>query len=319
MSRKILLIRLSSLGDLVILSSVLELLKGNEVYLATYSHFAGLYGHDSRLRGIIKIPKPYGLSDIVRIVKEIRSQNFDYVFDLQRKVLSIILVGLSGATHRAFYDNRRRERLRALRTKQIKEVPVYELYAAPIKKALGIDLPTPCPKLESVPIELELPERYVVVAPGAKHETKVWPYFGEFVRMFKEKFPEIEVVAVGGKEDRRFLNGFSGQVIDMVGRTTIPGLLKVIEKSKLVVSNDSAPMHIGAAYGVPTIGIFGPTVPEFGFRPCNARIIEVKGLECRPCSLHGSTACPLKHFKCMRNIKPETVLKAAEEMVEYNF
>ncbi len=314
---KILVIRLSSLGDLVILSSVFEMLKNMsvEVHLLTYSHFASIYEHDRRVKKILKIPKPYGIRDILNVIKTVRAMNYDFAFDLQRKLLSYLILKASGAGEKLIYNNRRRERLRALKGKKIDEIPVYELYAEPIRRALGIDKPPPCPKLEPVVADIELPEDYIVIAPGAAHRTKIWPYFSDLVKLIKNNLKEIQIVAVGDKNDSKLVEPYKKDVIDLTGKTTIRELLFVIENSRLVISNDSAPMHIASAYNVPVIAFFGPTIPEFGFRPCNAHVFEVP-LACRPCSLHGSESCPLGHFKCMRLIEPEKVFKKIEQIIK---
>jgi heptosyltransferase-2 len=83
----------------------------------------------------------------------------------------------------------------------------------------------------------------------------------------------------------------------------------LIERAAVLVSNDSAPLHLGSAVGTPVVAIFGPTVPAFGFGPRGDRIgiIEHGGLGCRPCSTHGPRRCPLGHHRCMREIAPAEV------------
>lgn len=314
---KLLLIRLSSLGDLVMVSSVLELLKRShyKTYLLTYKYFAPLYEHDPRIQGIITVPKPYGISDILTVIKDVRDLEFDFVFDLQRKLLSQLILRLSGARFKFTYDNRRKVRVKAVKVKKIpEEVPIYELYAQPVKEALGLGLQTPCPVLYPYPVEVELPERYIVISPGAKHNTKIWPYFPELVASLKALYKGYEIVAIGDSRDSTIVESYRNKVIDLTGKTTIPELLKVVERASLVVSNDSAAMHIASAFRVPTVAIFGPTIPEFGFRPCNVEIVEIRGFPCRPCSLHGSERCPLSHFRCMRDITVEMVINAIKKV-----
>ncbi len=315
--KKVLLIRLSSLGDLVIVSSVLELLKHRpyEIYLVTYKNFAPLFEHDPRIKEIITVPRPYKLKDILNVIKKIREQDFDFAFDLQFKVLSQVILKFSRAKFKYTYDNRRKERVRAVKSKIIpEEIPVYELYSRPIKETLELDDPTTCPVLYPYPIDLTLPEKYIVISPGAKHATKMWPYYGELVTVLKNLYREYEIVAIGDSKDSAVVEPYRNEVLDLTGKTRIPELLKVIERASLVVSNDSAAMHIASAYKVPTVAIFGPTIPEFGFRPCNAEIVEIKGLPCRPCSLHGSEKCPLSHFRCMKEINVDMVIKAIKKI-----
>jgi heptosyltransferase-2 len=91
----------------------------------------------------------------------------------------------------------------------------------------------------------------------------------------------------------------------------------IMSKAKIVIANDSAPGHLAAAVNTPVVSIFGPTVPEFGFAPFSdkAIVVDIGELECRPCSKHGDNVCPRKHFKCMRELKPETVVDAVEKLL----
>ena len=88
---------------------------------------------------------------------------------------------------------------------------------------------------------------------------------------------------------------------------------------EIIITNDSGPLHLGAAVGSRVISLFGPTVPEFGFAPDSNDYTRVlsRELECRPCSLHGGQKCPLKRHNCMREIKPEEVYRNIKEMLEH--
>ena len=94
--------------------------------------------------------------------------------------------------------------------------------------------------------------------------------------------------------------------------------MALMKHFKLFITNDSGPMHIATAFDVPTLAIFGPTTRELGFFPYGEghRVMEVKDLPCRPCALHGGKKCPKGHFKCMRDISPDTVFENAKEMLE---
>ena len=87
-------------------------------------------------------------------------------------------------------------------------------------------------------------------------------------------------------------------------------LAELTKRASLVVSNDSAPIHITSAFpNTRILGIFGPTVREFGFFPWskNSKVFEINGLYCRPCAIHGGNSCPEKHFRCMREITPDLI------------
>ncbi len=100
-----------------------------------------------------------------------------------------------------------------------------------------------------------------------------------------------------------------------MAKTSLQELVSIISFSDLLISNDSAPIHIATATRTPSITIYGPTVPELGFAPPPGlgRIIQVQGLWCRPCTSHGSNDCPIHTHQCMTNIDPETVFQAAIE------
>ncbi len=99
---------------------------------------------------------------------------------------------------------------------------------------------------------------------------------------------------------------------NLAGRLSLAETLGLIKQARLFIGNDSGLMHAAAAFQTPQIAIFGSTTRELGFFPLNPRavIVENRGLSCRPCSHIGKSACPKKHFKCMRDVTPEAVWAA---------
>jgi heptosyltransferase-2 len=98
-------------------------------------------------------------------------------------------------------------------------------------------------------------------------------------------------------------------VIDGTGRLSLLGSAELIRRCVVLVTNDSAPQHLASAVGTPTITVFGPTVPEFGFGPLAPHSLTagVSGLDCRPCDRHGPARCPLGHWRCMRDLGAATI------------
>ncbi len=161
---------------------------------------------------------------------------------------------------------------------------------------------------------------YIMIAPGSKWETKRWTPegFGKLIDMFIEKGENV--VLIGSKEDKEFteqvLNFSEGtdKVKNLVGQTSLRETFSIIKHGKLLVSNDSAPVHMAVAYGTPVVDIYGPTITDFGFYPYrNGKVVEIKGLECRPCGLHGHRECPIGTHECMKNITPEMVFEASTQ------
>lgn len=155
----------------------------------------------------------------------------------------------------------------------------------------------------------------VAVAPGSVWNTKRWPR-ERFTDLTKRLLDEgFGVVLVGGKQDSQLCDEIAREigreeVRNTAGRLTLLQSAEVIRRCRSVVSNDSAPMHMAVAMGVPVVAIFGATAPEFGFAPLGERdvVVQTAGLPCRPCSIHGGDRCPIKTFVCMNDISAERVL-----------
>jgi heptosyltransferase-2 len=94
--------------------------------------------------------------------------------------------------------------------------------------------------------------------------------------------------------------------------------MEIIKFSSLVITNDSSPTHFASIFNIPTITIYGPTSPSFGFYPLadNSIVIEKMSVKCRPCSIHGKNKCPQKHFECMKNINPEIVFENVKKLLK---
>lgn len=159
------------------------------------------------------------------------------------------------------------------------------------------------------------------VHPGSVWQTKKWPperYAALIRRLALERGTGI--VLVGGKSDEtsnRKVKRLSGEnCLDWTGQTTLDELAALMTHLKLFVTNDSGPMHMAAAFNVPTLAIFGPTTRELGFFPYGEghRVVEAD-VRCRPCGLHGGKKCPRGHFLCMNLITVDMVCKNATEML----
>lgn len=152
---------------------------------------------------------------------------------------------------------------------------------------------------------------YICLAPGSVWATKRWPDFTQLIDALPTAFG---IVVVGGAEDRELAQAIvaaaPGRVLDATGQLSLLASAEIIRRATGIVTNDSLPQHLASAMGTPTVTIYGPTLPAFGFGPRAPRhaIIEhAPGLECRPCSAHGPQRCPRGHFKCMREITPASV------------
>jgi heptosyltransferase-2 len=150
---------------------------------------------------------------------------------------------------------------------------------------------------------------FSALAPGSVWATKRWPYYADLASRLAGS-----IVVVGGPEDREagaeIVARDPGRITSAAGELPLRVSAALIERASVLVTNDSAPLHIAGAVGTRVVAIFGPTVPAFGFGPLGAadRIAEVHGLTCRPCSKHGPMVCPLLHHRCMKDLAVAEVL-----------
>ncbi len=162
---------------------------------------------------------------------------------------------------------------------------------------------------------------FVVLAPGSQWGSKRWPYFPELARVLAQEMPLAIVGGAGDRADARQIRtalGAGTPVADATGRLSILAAGELIRRACVLVSNDSAPVHLASAVGTATVEIYGPTAPVFGFaaRAPWSRIVEPEPLECRPCHPHGPPACPLGHHRCMRDTAISRVLAEVRALLQ---
>jgi heptosyltransferase-2 len=183
------------------------------------------------------------------------------------------------------------------------------LYPGPAEQAAVDALLAPLPRDGAALLAL---------APGSVWETKRWPHFPALAARLA---PVYRIVVIGSAADTPLVADIARaagpeRVLDVTGRLSLLGSAELLSRCAALVTNDSAPLHVASAMDVPTVAVFGPTVPAFGFGPLASRaaVAELTGLPCRPCDAHGPRRCPLGHWKCMRDLDAARVLDAALEV-----
>ncbi len=317
-----LVVRLSSLGDVILTTAVLPALKeaGFEVYFLTFRPFGEVLKGQPFIDGVIEVDRERlkTFSDIREFARELPP--FDVGFDLHDVLRTKLLRRFLPFR---FYTYSKKAFLRRLmvlfKPFKAKWLFVPELYASALKNA-GIEVKNPRPYL-FVGEELKekvsplVPENAVVVAPGARWKTKCYPVerFAEVVELLKKR--GFNPVVVGGKEEKDM-----GELLERRGAVSLCGKLSIMESvaaislSSGVISNDSAVVHMARAVKKPVVAIFGPTHPAFGFAPYpDEGAALTRNLPCSPCSLHGKTRC--RDQKCFE-IEPETVVDRFSSLIE---
>ena len=311
---KILIIRLSSLGDILLSTPVIRALKRNhpnsQIDFVVKKQYKDSLLYNPNISSVIIYENEK--ADLLKY--DLRSAGYDLIIDLQNNLRSCKLTrGINGEIHRFEKPTIKKFLLVWFKINLLTDLKtISQRYAETAGINIeddGLDLFYP-PNIKTV---LDDCEKYIGLCPGSKHFTKRWPpeYFIELGnKLMKQCF---KIVLFGGKDDKELCSTISMNINGSINLQNEDLLLQTaaeMKLCKLIISNDSGLMHTASAVGIPLISFMGSTVKEFGFMPQGARnlILENKLLSCRPCSHIGKSSCPKKHFKCMREITPESVL-----------
>ena len=176
-------------------------------------------------------------------------------------------------------------------------------------------------KIKSFIKQNELQNGFIAIAPGSVWNTKKYPseYYEVIIKHFVDK--KYKVVLIGGENDKSITDNiafnFSEKVYNSAGNFTIVESIELLKYSKILLSNDSAPTHMGMCADIKVLTIYCSTVPEFGFYPYNKKSssISFDDLKCKPCGIHGHDVCPVKSFDCAMKLLPDQVILKLEEML----
>lgn len=334
--RRILVIRLSSLGDIILTTPVLRLLR--EHFPAARIDFVIKAEHQEVLREhpcvdrLLPVDTSQPLRRAVRVVRE---THYDLVLDLHRNLRSVWLGYRSRARLRLAYRKHslRRALLVHLKWNTLRgAASVPERYAAPLRR-LGVTAPLPQTEVHVDAASAAAVAKYlsdnslqgkdrrlIAVAPGSRWGTKQWPVarFAEAAQALAARYGAA-IVMLGDHHDQPLVEVFRRQVeapvIDAVGQLPLMQTAALLQQCRLLLCNDSGLMHMATALQVPVVAVFGPTVEALGFYPFQAVAQVISHpLSCRPCTTKGAHRCPRGHHDCMRQIAPRQVVDAAETL-----
>ncbi|TDN38349.1 glycosyltransferase family 9 protein [Hymenobacter sp. UV11] len=322
---KILVLRFSSIGDIVLTTPVVRQLKtqlpGAQVHFATKPAFAKLFEASPYVDKLHLLSGSLG-----ELVRELRAERFDFIVDLHNNLRTrLIRLQLPGVPGQAFdklnWQKYLLVRFNINRLPPLHIVDRYRMAAAPLGiKDDGEGLDYFIPPAQEVDVAAALPPgfrlgHYVAVAIGAQHATKRLP--PEKLIELVQRLAPRPVVLLGGPEDEStghvmelaFQNPSSltssptqSPIYNGCGKFSLHQSASLLRQAKFVVSHDTGLMHIASAFKKQIFSVWGNTVPQFGMYPYRTRFeaLEVLGLPCRPCSKIGFAQCPQGHFKCMR-------------------
>ena len=322
--KSILIIRLSSLGDILLTTPLIRSIKEQygsiSIDFVLREQYFDLLKFNPNINTLFIYPND--AEKKINLFNDLSKRNYDLVIDLQnnfrsaeiRRKLRVRSVKFNKRT----LDKFLLVKFKINRLTNARQIPMR--YAESLHNFTldekGLDLFLP----ENINSVLNMNEKYIGIAPGSRHFTKMWlkEYYIDLCKMLS--YDGYKIVLFGGKSDVDLCKELTEQIagsINLCSKDDIITIAVNMKKCDAVVCNDSGLMHAASAMGVPVLAVFGSTVKEFGFTPYKSKslILENKSLSCRPCSHIGRSSCPKKHFNCMTELTPGAAYSKLKELL----
>ena len=322
--KKILIIRFSSIGDIVLTSALVRCVKQQvreaEVHFLTKKQNAPILEANPYIDKIWLYDHNFK-----ELIPQLKSQGFDFIADLHGNYRSGFVKSQLG-TESATFPKLNLEKWLSVNLKMniLPDIHIVDRYFKAIEpldvRNDGEGLDYFIPSGDEVDIS-GLPSLhrngFIAIVIGGKHNTKIFPP-DKVVEVCKAL--SMPIILLGGDEDRERGEQIAGQTGDLVfngcGRYNLNQSASLIRQARAVLTNDTGLMHIAAAFRKPVVSVWGNTIPAFGMYPympeqfkTNSLIAQVESLSCRPCSKIGFRKCPKQHFKCMNQIETGPIVK----------
>ena len=331
---KRLIIRLSSLGDLILSQSVLEPPFGGETHWVVAKEFSPLLVGNPKVSKVWSFDRKTagGMRNWISLLGGLRREGFDEVLDihstLRTRIARLYFRLLSPKTR---WRRISKERFRRIGYELLKRSWPQSLRpthfarrCALLAGGYGNERPNLRWLIAAGEISGKGARPRVAVVPSSAWVGKEWPVerYLEWVKRHLRDRPGDEVLLLGTSRDhaalalRDRLVQESVPFVDGVGKFDLPGLAQVLAASNVVVGSDTGLLHLAESVGTPVITIFGPTRPDFGFGPLDERSKPVASvLWCSPCSKDGSLCFrPVRRYECLHRIEVKTVEAAVKSV-----
>ncbi|MEI6899206.1 MAG: glycosyltransferase family 9 protein [Bacteroidota bacterium] len=321
---KILIIRFSSIGDIILTSPIIRCIKTQSPH--TEIHYLTKGQNLSLLESNPYLSKVWSYqNNFTELIPQLRAEKFSFIVDLHKNFRSWKVILKLGTPWGTFPKiNLRKWLIVNLKIDLLPPVHIVDRYFEAVNKLgiqndqQGLDYFIP-PNDEVDRATLPFPAgEYIAFVIGGKHNTKIFPQ--EKVTALCERLSS-PVILLGGNEDReradQIVKSSTAKIFNGCGAYSLNQSASVVKNSKVVITNDTGLMHIAAAFRKPILSVWGNTIPGFGMFPYlpvdmkeQSKIFEVDGLSCRPCSKIGFDICPKGHFRCMKDQDIEKIAAA---------
>ena len=327
---KFLIIRFSSIGDIVLTTPVVRCLKkqlpDSEIHFLTKESFGTILENNPYIDKVHLLGHSWET-----VVHELKQENYDFIIDLHHNLRTLRLKKDLGIRSFPFNKlNIQKWIYTNLKWNMMPDVHIVDRYMKTVESfgvindGVGLDYFIPGKdEVKQVDIPVSHHLGYIGLVIGAAHNTKKLP-----VEKLKELCSKIDhpIILLGAKEDNENAKEIASvdpiKIYNACGKFNLNESADLVRKSKLVITHDTGLMHIAAAFKKKIISVWGNTVPEFGMYPYYGKDqirnfkFEISGLRCRPCSKIGYTKCPRGHFKCMKQISMDAVVETARQYLK---
>lgn len=326
--KKILVIRFSSIGDIVLTTPVLRCIK-TQLEEAVV-HVATRANHVKMLENNPHVDKVFGMQKALdELIPLLKAEQYDYIVDLHKNLRSFRLIRALAKPSGSFPKlNLQKYLLVNFKVDRLPDLSIVDRYFEAVK-ALGVVNDNkgldyfilPDQEVSSTKLPADFRNGFFAFVIGGKHLTKVLPVEKVIETI---SYASLPVVLLGGKEDAargaEIVKAVGDKAWNACGIFSLDQSASLLKIANVVLSNDTGLMHIAAALQKPIVSVWGNTVPEFGMypylpqNPALSIIIENKTLNCRPCSKIGFDRCPKKHFKCMNDLNAALIADSLEQL-----
>lgn len=326
---KVLVIRFSSIGDIVLTSPVIRCLKNQipdiEIHVLTKPRFKSIYEESPYISRVMTLDGHFPT-----MIRRLKVERYDFVADLHNNLRSWRVRLALRVRSKGFPKlNLRKYLLVRFKINLLPDIHIVDRYFKAVRPlgvindGAGLDFfIAERDRMKITDLPESFRQGYYAFVIGGNHFTKILPAH-QIVRVIERL--DRPVVLLGGKEDMErgaAIQSMTGSnTWDSCGTFSLGQSAWLIEHALGVITNDTGLMHIAAALHKPIVSVWGNTVPEFGMypylldKPERMAIIEIKGLSCRPCSKIGYPACPKGHFDCMERLSPNEIAAQLHKVV----
>lgn len=334
---KILIIQTAFIGDAILtlpmIQKLNEFFPNSQIDVVAIPSTAEIFSASPFVNEVIVLDKKNKHKSywaLIRFSKELRSRNYSRVYSPHRSFRSSFIVmylntketyGFSTSSFKHVYKHLIDYKTTNHEVQRNLDLIGYKYDEETWRIQPNVEIPkTGVQKVEKYFANLDSKREFIAIAPGSIWNTKKYPieYFEEIIKFLTGKFI---IILIGSEKEKKICDEiaskFDEDVISAAGKFSLLESIEILKKTKILISNDSAPTHLGMCAGIPVLTLFCSTIPGFGFYPYSKKssYLSYDDLSCKPCGIHGRQQCPIKTFDCGFKLTPKTVISKIEEML----